>query len=250
MPAGFVYDALGRRAAKTINGATTQFLYDRRNPVQELDGASPPNVTANLLTGLRIDEYFSRTDSAGPATLLADALGSTLGFTNTSGALNTSYTYEPFGNVTISGTPNSNSDQFTGRENDGTGLYYYRARYYSPTLQRFVSQDPIGFAGGGPNLYSYVLNNPINLSDLLGLEPSTPTPIQPSPTPNPPAPTGWPPLTSCGKNFLCTCAYGVACTLVCSPFAETTPVGLTCALGCTAVGGLDCQKRYPCPGHN
>lgn len=43
--------------------------------MQELDGASPPNVAANLLTGLKIDEYFSRTDSAGPATIPADALG-------------------------------------------------------------------------------------------------------------------------------------------------------------------------------
>jgi hypothetical protein len=81
--ASFVYDALGRRTAKSIKGTTTQFLYDRRNPVQELDGASPPNVTANLLTGLGIDEYFSRTDSAGPATILTDALGSTIGLTNT-----------------------------------------------------------------------------------------------------------------------------------------------------------------------
>jgi hypothetical protein len=80
--ASFVYGPFGRRAAKTINGATTQFLYDRLNPVQELDGASPTNVTANLMTGLKIDEYFSRTDSAGPATLLADALGSTLGLTD------------------------------------------------------------------------------------------------------------------------------------------------------------------------
>ena len=91
-PASFVYDPFGRRAAKTINGATTQFLgacpersrRNRYNPVQELDGASPANVTANLLTELRIDEYFSRTDSAGPATLLADALGSTLGLTDAS----------------------------------------------------------------------------------------------------------------------------------------------------------------------
>jgi len=35
-----------------------------------------------------------------------------------------------------------------------TNLYYYRARYYNPTLQRFISEDPVGFAGGGPNLYA------------------------------------------------------------------------------------------------
>lgn len=49
------------------------------------------------------------------------------------------------------------------------GLYYNRARYYSPTLQRFISQDPIGFAGGDANLYRYVLNDPINIEDPLGL---------------------------------------------------------------------------------
>lgn len=62
---------------------------------------------------------------------------------------------------------NANSYEFTGRENDGAGLYYYRARYYSPTLQRFIAQDPIGFHGG-LNLYSYVGDDPIDVFDLLG----------------------------------------------------------------------------------
>ena len=43
----------------------TQFLYDGFNPVQELNGASPPSVTANLLTGLSMDAYFTRSDSSG-----------------------------------------------------------------------------------------------------------------------------------------------------------------------------------------
>ncbi len=68
--------------------------------------------------------------------------------TDSSGASQTQYAYDPFGNTTIGGASSTNSYQFTGRENDGTGLYYYRARYYSPTLQRFIAQDPIGFAGG------------------------------------------------------------------------------------------------------
>ena len=56
----------------------------------------------------------------------------------------------------------------TGRENDKTGLYYYRARYYSPTLQRFIREDPIGFYGG-INFYAYVRNNPVNWRDPWGL---------------------------------------------------------------------------------
>lgn len=56
-----------------------------------------------------------------------------------------------------------------GRENDGTGMYFYRATYYSPTYQRSVSQDPIGFAGGDPSLYGYVRDNPVVLVDPSGL---------------------------------------------------------------------------------
>jgi RHS repeat-associated protein len=50
-----------------------------------------------------------------------------------------------------------------------TGLYFLRARYYSPTLHRFLSEDPIGFAGGDTNLYAYVSNNPTNFIDATGL---------------------------------------------------------------------------------
>ena len=60
--ASFVFDALGRRASKSISGVTTQFVYDRWNPVQELNGATPAAATANLLTGLNIDEFFTRTE--------------------------------------------------------------------------------------------------------------------------------------------------------------------------------------------
>jgi YD repeat-containing protein len=67
----FVYDGFGRRMSKTISGTTTQFLYDGLNAVQELNGSN--GVVANLLTGLRVDEYFTRTDSA-TSTFLADAL--------------------------------------------------------------------------------------------------------------------------------------------------------------------------------
>ncbi len=163
--ASFVYDSLGRRMSKTIGATATSFLYDGLNPVQELQSGSP---SANMLTGLGIDEYFQRTDASGASSYLTDALGSTLALANPAAGLATSYTYDPFGNTTMAGS-SSNPFQFSGRENDGTGLYYYRARYYSPTFQRFVSQDPIGFAGGDFDLYGYVGNSPITLTDPLGL---------------------------------------------------------------------------------
>jgi RHS repeat-associated protein len=163
--ASFVYDALGRRESKTIGGTATNFLYDGLNMEQELNGTTP---TANYLTGANIDEVFSRTDSTGSYSYLTDNLGSSLALTNLSGAISTSYTYEPYGNTTTSGASSTNALQYTGRENDGTGLYYYRARYYSPAYGRFISQDPADFAGG-INLYAYSLGNPITYRDSSGL---------------------------------------------------------------------------------
>jgi RHS repeat-associated protein len=66
---------------------------------------------------------------------------------------------------------NANTLQYTGRDNDGTGLQYNRARYYSPSLGRFISEDPIGFAGGDVNLYAYVGNSPTNYVDPNGTNP-------------------------------------------------------------------------------
>ncbi|MFZ0959336.1 MAG: RHS repeat-associated core domain-containing protein [Terriglobia bacterium] len=165
--ASFQYDPLGRRVSKTIGAATTNFLYDGANPVQELSGGSP---TANLLTGLGIDEYFQRTDANGPANFLTDGLGSTIALTGTGGNTIAQYTYDPYGNTTMTGN-SANPYQYTGRENDGTGLYYDRVRYYNPTLQRFISEDPIGMAGG-IDLYAYVGNNPISFRDPFGTCPA------------------------------------------------------------------------------
>ena len=124
-----------------------------------------------------------RTSSTGQEFYHADALGSVLAITDQTGTVQTRYAYDPFGNTTVTGT-STNPFQYTGRENDGTGLYYYRARYYSPTLQRFISEDPLlcGETNTFPlrsvfqnpqtiNAFAYVSNTPLNLRDPLGLSP-------------------------------------------------------------------------------
>ena len=58
---------------------------------------------------------------------------------------------------------------YTGREDDGTGLYYYRARYYNPAVGQFASEDPKRFAAGA-NFLAYVVNNPVNYFDPSGFD--------------------------------------------------------------------------------
>jgi RHS repeat-associated protein len=162
----FSYDPFGRRKTKTFNGTATSFLHDGQNIVQEQRAG---NATANLLTGLSLDSVFSRTTAAGTSTLLHDGSGSTLALGDSLGWPGTSYTYDPFGSTTQTGAANDNPYQYTGRENDGTGFYHYRARYLHPGMGRFASPDPIGLSGGDINLYSYVGNDPVNSTDPLGL---------------------------------------------------------------------------------
>lgn len=168
--AAFGYDGMGRRTSKSLSGTTINYMYDGRNVAQE---SSAGGVLSNILNGLGLDERFSRTDSAGRRSYIADALGSTVALADDAGAVQSTYTYEPYGLTTVTGASSSNSNQFTGRENDGSELYQYRARYYSAALGRFISEDPLGISGG-LNLYEYALGNPIRFTDPLGEEPKAP----------------------------------------------------------------------------
>lgn len=160
--ASFTYDALGRRTSKTVNGTNQTYLYDGADIVQESG-----STNAAYTYGTGVDEPLVRKSGINEY-YLSDALGSVIALTGTDGSVRTSYNYSPFGLKSTSGTASDNPYSFTGREDDGTGLYYFRARYYSPEQKRFISEDPIGFAGGDTNLYAYVGNDPINRRDPSG----------------------------------------------------------------------------------
>src|SRR5271155_3024304 len=83
--------------------------------------------------------------------------------TDSSGNINSSCTYEPYGY-------SPQGCDFIGRENDEDGLYFFRSRYYAPELGRFISRDPAGLGGGGANLYNYAGDDPVNFSDPMGRE--------------------------------------------------------------------------------
>ncbi len=103
-----------------------------------------------------------------------DGLGSVTSLTAANGSVAQSYTYDSFGNTTNSSGSLTNFFRYSGREFDTeTGLYYDRARYFDPTTGRFLSEDPIEFAGGDVNLYRYVYNNAVNSTDPTGFFPKS-----------------------------------------------------------------------------
>jgi RHS repeat-associated protein len=125
-------------------------------------------VITKYQNGLGIDNKLKLTTNGVSKYFLQDHLGSTIGLAKANGTLNNSASYDSFGN--LSGTMPIRY-HFTGREYDADiGLHYYRARWYDSKLGRFISEDPIGFAGGDVNLYGYVGNNPIQKIDPLGLQ--------------------------------------------------------------------------------
>lgn len=162
--ATFEYDSLGRRLRRTLGSETTNYTFAGVNIVRE-----ESSETALLLPGLEVDEFFARVDGFGERVPIVDGISSTIALLDPSGGLAAEYSYEPFGSTAISGEPNKNASRFTGREDDGSGFYYYRARYISPALHRFVSEDPLDLRGGDINLYVYALNSPTNYNDPSGL---------------------------------------------------------------------------------
>jgi len=172
--ASYISDAFGRRIAKTVNGVTTKFTWDGDQLLEELD--STHAQLAEYVNGPGIDEPLRMERATVKTYFLQDGLGSITHLTDKTGKLIEQYTYDPYGKPSIFdgvGNPLTQSAfgnrlLFTGREYDAeTGLYFYRARYYSPAVGRFLQRDPLGYFDG-PNPYTYVKNNPINLTDPSG----------------------------------------------------------------------------------
>lgn len=180
MAASYSYDAFGRRVQNTMSQggqiSTVQYLYEGTQALGEIrDG----KLSHRLLTGLSLDETIARIainssgqkDVAGSRIYITDALNSVIAqlADDDNANLQNSYAYSPYGQTgTVGPDVTGNPNQYTSRESDRTGLYYYRARYYDAVLKRFISSDTIGLAGG-MNTHAYVNGNPISGMDPTGL---------------------------------------------------------------------------------
>jgi RHS repeat-associated protein len=148
--------------AASGGGGTDQIAqYDASNVLQKRwvfdDGGSP------------LVEY----DASGNRTFLeTDERGSVIALANDSATVTAINTYDEYG---IPAASNAGTFQYTGAMwLSGPALYLNGLRNYGAHLGRFNQSDPMGYGGDGPNLYAYVLNDPVNRTDPLGLIPELP----------------------------------------------------------------------------
>ena len=167
--ASLAYDPLNRLYQLTSGPATTRFTYDGLDPITEYNGSNL--VLRRYVHGPGIDQpvaWYEGSSTTDRRFLHGDERGSIIAVTDAGGALIAANRYDEYG---VPGATNLGRFQYTGQMwLPEPGVHYYKNRLYSATLGRFLQTDPIGFEGG-INLYAYVLNDPINLLDPLGLQP-------------------------------------------------------------------------------
>ena len=172
----FTYDALGKRSKiveKDCTGntiSTKQFIWcpGETQPSEERDATN--TVTKRFYAqGEQISgkNYF----------YTRDHLGSVREMTDSNGNIRARYDYDPYGRLTkVSGDLDSDFSYDGYYNHNVSGLYSTTFRFYSADLGRWISRDPIG-EDGGLNLYGYVGNNPLGLTDPLGLNPALAVPV-------------------------------------------------------------------------
>jgi RHS repeat-associated protein len=172
----YTYDPMDYRIGRTGGsvGAREYFLEGERLE-SEYSGTS---LQAKYFRGSTVDELVGAwmTDADGklkPFLFHQDQVTSTSAVTGHNGGTTQSVKYAAFGTVQSSTGASPNRNKYTGREDDGTGLMYYRARYYDSSVGRFISEDPMGYAAG-INFYAYANNNPVNANDPSGLDANVP----------------------------------------------------------------------------
>jgi RHS repeat-associated protein len=165
----YTYDGNFRRVKTVSGGATTYAFYDRAGNLLGRNNRTTAKKTDYLSVG---GQTFVRVTSGVATYPINDHLGTALWVAAQNGTVPSSqnYNYNPSGEaIAGSGAGHVDEQGFTGHVEDASGLTYMQARYYDSVIGRFLQPDPIGYKGG-PNLYAYVGNDPINATDPTGLD--------------------------------------------------------------------------------
>ncbi|GAB1719359.1 MAG: hypothetical protein NTAFB09_10900 [Nitrosospira sp.] len=160
------YDALGRLRHTTKDTfINSDLLYDGTDVVGEYASGG---LIRRYVHGPGIDEplvWYEGSGTGSKTWLYADHQGSIAATANSAGTSTATYSYGPYGEPNA--TPGIRF-RYTGQYFlQEIGLYYYKARFYSPVLGRFLQTDPVGYQSD-LNLYAYVGNDPVNLTDPTG----------------------------------------------------------------------------------
>jgi len=169
------YDACNRRIEKKVISQdevhSTQYLYALENEI----GAMQNNTIVELRVlgeglGAEIGAAVAHELYGKTYVPIHDRQGNVSVLFDQDGNLAETYRYDAFGNETVySNVPTRNPWRFSSkRVDEETGFVYFGRRYYDPSLGKWLTQDPLGLKAG-PNLYAYVLNNPMIKLDQFGL---------------------------------------------------------------------------------
>ncbi len=172
LAASYEYDPLGRRRAKIVNGVLTKYASDAADEIEERDPANA--VLRRFVYGPGIDEHIAMLDPScggGRCFSLPNWQNSSIAEVGQDGVVRATYHYGPFGEGqgwSPQDSPSGDPFRFMGRRLDPeTGLYYFRARYYSTRLGSFLQPDPSG-TRDDLNLYAFVAGDPLNRVDPTG----------------------------------------------------------------------------------
>jgi len=179
--ASYIYDADGLRQSKTVNGKTTNHIWDaNKQIVADMDDSDWYSAEV-YVRGTNLLAKFSK-QSGNVKTdyqyYTQNAHGDVVNLTDADGAITKSYTYDAFGVEQNIDDADTNAFRYCGEYYDAeTGTIYLRARYYDPSMGRFISRDSYAGKIKEPlslNLYTYCENNPILYMDSSGHNPAIP----------------------------------------------------------------------------
>jgi RHS repeat-associated protein len=246
----YITDGKNRRIGKMINGVLVkQWLYrDQLKPVAELDGSG--NIVSQFIYGTKNNVPDSVVRGGSTYRIVTDQLGSPVLAINTTSSSDIPFQaiYSAWGERTlVTGAEDWMPLGFAGGIYDpDTKLARYGAQDYGATIGRWVSKDPIQFRGGSSDLYGYVLNDPVNLSDPWGQ-----VVAYPDPNATPPGP-----IDNAGilRSLACS-AVGMwlgipGLGFVCNPPKIDTPPPRPCGDGevpACVKGACDCIPPPPKP---